>query len=291
VTGPGGAGTSRSVNPLPGEPRRRDITLTDGRRMEAAWWGPPPDAAPTIVLLHEGLGCVALWRDFPPRVAAATGCGVFAWSRLGYGRSDPVPLPRPLTYMHDEAREVLPRILDAAGVRRCVLLGHSDGASIAAIYAGSRQDFRLRGLVLLAAHFFVEPVGVAAIAEAKRRYAETDLRARLARHHDRVDIAFRGWNEAWLDPRFPEVFDLRDELAHIRVPMLLVQGEADPYGTIEQVRVAEREAYCPVETLLLPGVGHAPQFEAAEATLTAVQDFVAQVFKVQERARGGRTAS
>lgn len=270
---------------MPAGPRRFDIRLDDGRRLEAAWWGPPPERVPSIVMLHEGLGCVGLWRDVPARIAAATGLGVLAYSRFGYGRSDPVPLPRPLTYMHDEAREVLPRVLDAAGIRRCILLGHSDGASIAAIYAGSCQDFRVRGLVLLAGHFMVEEAGLRAIAEARRRYEEGDLRARLARHHAHVDVAFRGWNEAWLDPRFPEVFGLSAELAHIRVPMLLVQGEADPYGTMEQVRMAERESCCPVERLILPGIGHAPHLEAPDATLAAVRGFADRIFRLHEPAR------
>ncbi len=258
-------------------PRRGEIAL-DGRRLEAAWWGPGPEAAPTILLLHEGLGCAALWRDFPAALAAATGCGVMAYSRFGYGGSDSVPLPRPLAYMHDEAREVLPRVLDAAGVRRCLLLGHSDGGSIAAIYAGSRQDFRVAGLALLAPHFFVERVSLDAIAEARRRWDAGELRDRLARHHRDPGAAFLGWNGAWLDPGFPQAFDLQPEIAHIRVPALVVQGEADPYGTVEQVRMLEREAYCPVESLLLPGVGHAPHLEAPGAVLDAVRDFAARLF-------------
>ncbi len=254
------------------------IALPDGRRMEAAWWGPGPEAAPSILLLHEGLGCVSLWRDWPERLAAATGCGVMAYSRLGYGQSDPVPLPRPLTYMQEEAREVLPRVLDSAGLRRVLLLGHSDGGSIAAIHAGSVQDARVAGLVLLAPHFFVEQVSLDAIAEARRRWETTDLRARLARHHRDPEVAFLGWNGAWLDPGFPRAFDLQPDIAHIRVPVLIVQGEADPYGTVEQVRMAQREAYCPVEALLLPGIGHAPQQEAPEVVLAAVRDFAARLF-------------
>lgn len=260
----------------PPTPRRGAIVL-DGRRMESAWWGPEPDAAPTIVLLHEGLGSVGLWRDFPARLAAATGCGVFAYSRLGYGQSDPVALPRPYSYLHDEARAVLPRVLDATGLRRCVLLGHSDGATIAAIHAGSFEDARVRGIVLIAGHFIVEKPCLAAVAEAGRRYAEGELRGRLARHHAHPDVAFRGWNETWLDPRFHEVFDIRPEVSRIRVPMLLLQGDADPYGTVEQVRAAERAAPCPVEPLVLPGIGHAPQFEAPEVTLGAVRDFTSRV--------------
>lgn len=259
------------------EPRRGEILL-EGRRLETAWWGPGPEAAPTILLLHEGLGCVALWRDFPAALAAATGCGVMAYSRFGYGRSDSAPLPRPLTYMHDEAREVLPRVLDAAGLRRVLLLGHSDGGSIATIYAGSRQDFRVAGLCLLAPHFFVEQVSLEAIAEARRRWEEGDLRERLSRHHRDPEAAFLGWNRPWLDPGFPRVFDLQPEIAHIRVPILVVQGEADPYGTVEQVRMLERESYCPVEALLLPGIGHAPHLEAPGPLLDAIREFAGRLF-------------
>lgn len=252
--------------------------MLDGRRLEARWWGPAPEVSPSIVLLHEGLGSVSLWQDFPALVAAATGCGVLAYSRFGYGQSDPHPPPWPLTYMHEEAA-LLPRVLDVAGIRQCVLLGHSDGASIAAIHAGSRQDFRLRGLALLAPHFCVEEVTLAGIRDARQRWATTDWRDRLVRHHRDPEATFRGWNEAWLDPGFPAVLDLRPELAHIRVPILLIQGEADPYGTAEQCRLAEQEAYCPVEALLLPGIGHAPQREAPDEVLAEVREFCRRILE------------
>ncbi len=206
-----------------------DITIA-GRRIEAAWHGPAPDRAPTLVLLHEGLGCIAMWRDFPRLLAERTGYGVLAYSRPGYGKSDPVLLPRPLSYMHDEAREVLPAVLDQAGIRKTVLVGHSDGASIATIYAGSQQDFRVRGLALMAPHFFVEDISVRSIAEAKQAYETGGLRERLARYHADVEVAFRGWNDAWLDPKFRE-WRIDDELAHVRVPMLIIQGKDDQYGT------------------------------------------------------------
>ena len=150
--------------------------IIDRRFLETRWWGPPPEAAPTLVLLHEGLGCVALWRDFPEALAAATGCGVFAWSRFGYGGSDSVSLPRPMRYMHDEALEVLPRVLDAADVRRAVLVGHSDGGSIAAIHAGTVRDPRVLGVVMIAAHFFVEDINIASIRGIKATYEQGDLR-------------------------------------------------------------------------------------------------------------------
>ena len=257
-----------------------DLTIK-GRRIEAEWHGPSPERAATLVLLHEGLGCVAMWREFPRLLAERTGYGVLAYSRLGYGKSDPVPLPRPLSYMHDEALDVLPAVLDQAGVRKTILVGHSDGASIVTIYAGSRQDFRVRGLVLMAPHFFVEDISVRSIAEAKQAYETGDLRDRLARYHDHVDVAFRGWNDAWLDPKFCE-WRIDDDLAHVRVPMLIVQGKDDQYGTEAQPVLAQREAYCPVETLLLDGCRHSPHVDQPEATLDAITAFVHRVLAVHE---------
>lgn len=241
-------------------------------RLEYRMLGPQPAAAPTIVMLHEGLGCVGLWGDFPDKLQAATGAGVFAYSRAGYGGSSPVPLPRPLSFMHDEAREVLPKVFEAIGFRRGLILGHSDGASIATIYAGSHQDHRVRGLVLIAPHFFTEDMGIAEIARAREAYASTDLRQKLARWHADVDNAFRGWNDAWLDPEFRN-WDITEMLPYIRVPILIVQGENDQYGTLRQVEAAERECTCPVEVALLPGVRHAPHREAPAALLAAVSGF------------------
>jgi pimeloyl-ACP methyl ester carboxylesterase len=248
----------------------------DGKRLETTWWGPASDVAPTLVLLHEGLGSAALWRDFPDALVAATGCGVFAWSRFGYGASDPVQLPRPMTYMHDEALNVLPRVLDAAGVRRAVLIGHSDGGSIAAINAGVVQDARVTGLVLIAAHFFVEDLNIASITAIKANYEQGDLRQRLARYHRDVDVAFRGWNDAWLDPRFRS-FDITDEVGRVGVPILALQAADDPYGTPEQLRVLERVATCRVETRLIAGARHAPHLEAKDVTLAAIVPFVRSV--------------
>src|SRR6185437_1311075 len=166
----------------------------DGQRLEFRFIGHVPADAPTLVLLHEGLGSVVLWGDFPDKLAAATNCGVFVYSRAGYGKSSPVKLPRPLTYMHDEARDTLPKLLDAIGFQRGILLGHSDGASIAAIYAGSHQDHRVGGLTLIAPHFFTEDMGIASIVAAKEAYETTDLKQKLARWHKDVDNAFYGWN-------------------------------------------------------------------------------------------------
>ena len=196
--------------------------VADGKRLEAIAYGPPPAEAPTIVMLHEGLGCLALWRDFPARLAAATGWGVFAYSRAGYGRSDPVALPRPLDYMTREARSSLPAALDAIGIKRGILLGHSDGASIAAIYAGEHADERVKGLVLIAPHVFTEEPGLASIAEARRAYETGDLRERLAKYHANVDVAFYGWNGAWLDPWF-KAWTIEDAVRPLARP-----GASDP---------------------------------------------------------------
>ncbi len=248
------------------------------QRLEYRMIGPRPDAAPTIIMLHEGLGSVGLWGDFPDRVQAATGCGVFVYSRAGYGQSSPVALPRAMTYMHDEARDVLPALLDAIGFRRGLLLGHSDGASIAAIYAGSHQDHRIGGVVLMAPHFIVEDVTINAIAEMRRAYDTSDLRSKLSRWHADVDATVHGWSDVWLKGDFRR-WDLSEFLPYIRVPVLIVQGEDDQYGTVRQIEIAQEECMCPVEVALLPGVKHSPHREAPEETLARVVAFAGWLFE------------
>jgi pimeloyl-ACP methyl ester carboxylesterase len=247
--------------------------------------GPAPDAAPTIVLLHEGLGSAGLWGDFPEKLATATGAGVFAYSRAGYGVSSPAQLPRPLDYMHIEALEVLPKLLDGIGFKRGLLVGHSDGASIAAIYAGGVQDHRIRGLALIAPHFIVEDISVKSIAEIKTIYETTDLRAKLARWHKDVDNAFHGWNGAWLNPKFRD-WDISEYLAYVRVPIAIVQGADDHYGTIRQIEIAKEECYCPVDVSIITGAGHSPHREAPEATLNAIAEFARSILHMHEGAQG-----
>jgi pimeloyl-ACP methyl ester carboxylesterase len=247
--------------------------------------GPAPDQAPTIVMLHEGLGSAGLWGDFPDRLAAATGAGVFVYSRAGYGASTKVALPRPLDYMHTEAIEVLPQLLDAIGFRRGLLLGHSDGASIAAIYAGAHQDHRVQGVAMIAPHFIVEDISVSSIAEIKRAYETTDLRDKLARWHRDVDNAFYGWNGAWLDPKFRGWY-ISEYLAYIRVPVAILQGADDQYGTFRQIEIAQQECYCPVDVAIIPGAGHSPHREAPQATLDAIADFAGHILFTQEGSKG-----
>lgn len=240
--------------------------VADGRSLEAAWHGPRADEAITIVFLHEGLGSLAQWRDFPETLASAAGMGALVFSRAGYGRSDTIELPRPLDYMEHEGKVVMPQVLDGAGVTGAVLFGHSDGASIAIVTAGMR-DPRIRGLILEAPHVFCEDLSVESIEKARDAYVNGDLRARLARYHDDVDAAFWGWNRAWLDPGF-RAFDLQRYLDEIEVPVLAVQGEDDPYGTIAQVEAIERRVQrC--ERLLLPSCGHAPHRDKPDEVLAS----------------------
>jgi len=247
-------------------------------RLEYRMIGPRPDAAPTIVMLHEGLGSAGLWGSFPDELAKATGAGVFVYSRAGYGESSGANLPRSTLFLNEEAREVLPRVLAAIGFRRGLLLGHSDGASIATIYAGSVQDHRVRGLVLIAPHFFTEEIGLAEIRRAKKSFESGGLREKLERWHADVDTAFRSWNEPWLDPAFQK-WDITEALGYVRVPILIVQGTDDQYGTLKQIETAQEECYCPVETAILPGVRHVPQREAPELTLAAVAGFVNRLLR------------
>jgi pimeloyl-ACP methyl ester carboxylesterase len=249
-----------------------------GARLEYRWIAPATPGRPALVLLHEGLGCVALWKDFPDRLAAATGCGTFVYSRAGYGRSSPVPVPRPLTYMHQEGLDVLPRLLDTLGLEQVVTVGHSDGASIALVHAGAADAARrLRGVVLEAPHVLCEELSVASIRRAREAYERGDLRPKLARlHGDNVDVAFWGWNRAWLDPAFMQ-WNLEEYLPGVAVPVLVLQGRDDEYGTAEQYRRIERGSGGPVEVRVLDRCGHSPHRDQPQATLAAITEFVNRV--------------
>lgn len=246
-------------------------------RIELAWGGLEyrhiEGAPPTLVLLHEGLACAELWRDIPDQLARRSGRAVLVYSRYGYGGSDPRPLPWPDSFMHDEAIHVLPALLAALGIRAYVLVGHSDGGSIALIHAGGTPARGLKGVVSLAAHVFTEPGGLASIAKSGEAYASGELRDRLARYHRDVDGCFHGWHDTWLRPSFRDL-DLRAYLPAVRVPVLVVQGTDDAYGS--QAQVDTIAGGCPdAETLLLQGCGHFIDRDRPEALVAAVVDFVA----------------
>ena len=244
-----------------------------GGALEARWTaageGPP---RPTLVFLHEGLGSLGLWRGFPDAVRSAAGSpSTLVYSRHGYGRSAPAQVPRPVAYMHHEADVVLPEVLAWFGVERPVLVGHSDGASIAMLYAGAGH--RVAGLVLIAPHVFVENVTVRSIAGARDAFEQSDLRPRLARHHDDVEATFRGWNDIWLSPAF-RAWNIEDRLGAITCPVLVIQGAADPYGTTAQLDAIAAGVAGSVEQLLVPDVGHAPHLEVSEQVTQRVAGFV-----------------
>lgn len=257
-------------------------TLTaGGKSLEFACYGLAPSKAPTIVMLHEGLGCLAHWRDFPKRITEATGFGVFVYSRAGYGGSDFAELPRPLDYMTREAEGVLPEVLDAFDFETGILLGHSDGATISAIYAGSVADYRVRGLILMAPHFFTEEMGLAEIAKAKEVFEEGDLGQRMAKYHKDPQNTFRGWNDAWLAPGF-KAWNVSDVIDHLRIPVLAIQGRGDQYGTLAQINEIEERIYAPLETVILLDCRHAPHQDQPDLTLAAIQEFALRLRRIDE---------
>lgn len=287
-------------------PERSDYAMPHlkigDERLEYVWHGPGPDEAPTLVFLHEGLGCVAMWRDFPERLAEATGCGALVYSRAGYGNSDPCELPRPVRFMHEEALVTLPQVLEAFQIREAILVGHSDGGSIALINAGgllNHEDTKnpadsnstkpsapltktlMRGLILEAPHVFVEEPGLDSIRAIAEEYRGEDqggqLKRRLARYHgENVDATFWGWNDVWLDPEF-RTWNIEEYLPQINAPILLIQGEDDQYGTLAQVKAIEAGCNPPVRSVLLANCGHSPHLDQPARALEAMKKFVEEL--------------
>jgi pimeloyl-ACP methyl ester carboxylesterase len=229
-----------------------------------------PGKDPPLLLLHSGLGSARLWDQFPDALAKRTGCRIVAFSRHGHGASAPPPKPRTPRFMHEEARSVLPELLARAGLENPVLIGHSDGASVALIYAA---DNHVPGLVAIAPHVFVEEVCVSEIARVRESYVSGELKQRMQSHHRDPDAAFFGWSEVWLDPEFRK-WDIRELVACVDAPMLLIQGTADQFGTLTQLDEIERLAPGPVQRLQLD-CRHAPFVQRAEETVDAVARFIA----------------
>ena len=230
-------------------------------RLEVQWVGDPAAAQPVVVFLHEGLGSVAMWKDFPERFCTAHGFRGLVFSRYGYGQSTPKPADEQWTpdFMHAQAHEVLPALLEHLGIVQPWLFGHSDGGSIALLHAAR---FEVAGIIVVAPHLFVEDVSITSIEQAREAYATTDLRTRLARYHADPDSAFRGWNDVWLNPAFRS-WNIEAELATIRCPVLAIQGEDDEYGTLAQIRGIQ--AKLPKTRLLvIPKCGHSPHRDQPE---------------------------
>jgi pimeloyl-ACP methyl ester carboxylesterase len=243
-----------------------------GHRLEYYWTRPPAAGETALIFLHEGLGSAGLWRDFPAAVARATGAPALVYSRHGYGGSDVLGEPRGVEYMHHEALEALPALREKLGIDDPVLIGHSDGASIALIHAGAGK-WPVRALALEAAHVFVEDESISGIEAAKTAYAATDLPQKLARHHTEPDRTFHGWNDIWLDPAF-RGWNIESALASVECPTLVIQGADDEYGTLAQVAAIRDQVAGPVETRVLETCGHSPHRDQPALTLDAIVGFL-----------------
>ena len=249
-----------------------DQVNIDGLRLECKFWAAPAPAAQTIVLLHEGLGSLELWRDFPDRLCAATGCNILTYSRLGHGRSDQPATARNQRYLHQEAQQVLPRVIKHFDLTLPILFGHSDGASIALLYAAAFPP-AVSAIVVAAPHLFVEEITLAGIRLADDRFA-SGLEQRLSRYHNDAAALFFAWRDIWLSEPFLQ-WNIEAAVKDVRCPILAIQGEADQYGTLAQIeRIKELAGQ--TELLVLPGCGHAPHQEKTEVVLERVAEFLAK---------------
>lgn len=248
-----------------------DFIVAGGHRLEIKQIAGTSTGAPTLIFLHEGLGSISLWRDFPAKLAAATGAPALIYSRYGYGKSDRLAAARGVDYMHIEALETLPDLRGQLGLDQVVLVGHSDGASIALIHAGAAR-WPVRGLILEAPHVFVEDITIASIADAKAMFEASDMAARLGRYHDDPAGTFWGWNRIWLDPAF-RAWNIEEYLPGVRCPVLAIQGADDEYGTTAQLDGIGRQIGGPCETLVLADCKHAPHRDREAAALAAMREW------------------
>lgn len=254
--------------------RERATIKAAGRELAVQrLWPDGSGAGPTLVFLHEGLGCIALWKDFPSRLCARLGLPGLVYDRWGYGQSAPLDRPRTTNYLHDEARLFLPAVLEQAGVTRSVLVGHSDGGSIALLYAAAFPSAPA-AIVTEAAHVFVEEITLAGIQAAGVAYATTDLPRRLARYHGtKTESIFKAWHDGWRSPEF-RAWNIEAELPRILCPTLVLQGVNDEYGTTAQVEAIVRGVSGPARSALLPDCGHTPHHEAGQQTIELIAEFV-----------------
>ncbi len=253
-----------------------DSLLVHNQRIEVEWHCLGDSSKPTLVFLHEGLGCISLWKEFPSTLSQMTQCNAFVFSRPGYGKSDPCILPRKINFMHTQAINFLPAVLKAAGIRDHIIIGHSDGGSIGIVYAGSPHAPHLKGLITMAAHVFCEAITLDSIREAKNQYQHHELKNKLEKYHGpNTETAFWGWNKAWLHPRFIH-WNIQKYLTRIKVPMLAVQGRQDQYGTPAQLAaIASSVKDC--ETHLIENCRHAPHQDQKKTVLALMAGFIQKV--------------
>lgn len=263
-----------------------DFLTAAGKRLEYAWVNRKPAPGETVLIfLHEGLGCIALWRDFPQKLSEACGLPGLVYSRAGYGGSEGIDLPRPITYQEDEARDALTDVLDTLGIEKAILIGHSDGGTIALIHAGLDERGRVLGAATMAAHVFNEEICIEGIREARKVWDSTDLRDKLQRYHgDNVDTAFYGWNDTWQREDYWH-WNVEIYLPRITCPLLVMQGKDDHYGSQAQVDAIVQGAGGAAEKLMIDDCGHNPHFDQPEKTIAAISRFV-EVF--HDRAADGR---
>ena len=249
-----------------------DIQI-NGKNLESVWHGPAPEDAPTLIFLHEGLGSVSMWRDFPQKLSLQTGCGALVYSRFGYGKSEKSEIPRSLDFMHQESLDVLPEIIAQCGIKNYILVGHSDGASIALIHAGSDSSEKLIGMVNEAPHVFCESITISSIQKLRESFYSGNLRERLKKHHKDIDTTFNGWSDVWLNYEFTK-WNIESYLERIKVPQLIIQGNDDEYGTSEQVEAIIRQSSESVEICFMNKCGHSPHREQESKTLHVMSEFV-----------------
>ena len=255
------------------------VTIADGR-IEYSFYEVKRPAAPTIVMLHEGLGALSLWLDLPRKLSNLVNCSVFVYSRHGYGQSDFINSKFNAKYMHKEALNILPKILNHFDISNPILYGHSDGASIALIHASS-ADTGIMGLILEAPHVFVEEISLNGLKDAKKAFEQGGLKAGLAKHHREPEMIFRCWNNIWLSPEFL-TWNIVSCLSNIQCPALLIQGETDAYGTLSQLDTIEKNVSGICKKKILPNTGHSPHRENPKLVLRSIQQFISKNINAQK---------
>ncbi len=245
-------------------------------QLEVVTFGDFKNDSTIVVLLHEGLGSVAMWKDIPELIYNKIGLDVLVYSRAGYGKSSPVKLPRPLNYMNIEAKKYLPKLLSKFNLNKVFLLGHSDGATIAAINSTLKNNtYNILGTILIAPHFFIEEMNISSI-KAIRKIYDKELKKKLLRYHSNPDIAFYGWNDVWLDSRFKN-WDITNYLNKIKIPILAIQGQNDPYGTLSQIEILEKKIKGKFSKIILSECGHNPLIDKPKEAINKIKEFITQI--------------